>query len=257
MILLHRLTPTLIGLLMLVGFGVLPLVPRTLLPVSLVIGVTLILVTLLFARLGEWKWRTFTFWYLLGAPVCFLASGFGMSLFLESFWPRFFVAACVVGLSWLFGENVFTFLHLPAKYRAYAIEYLSLIMNVLTVFLFAATGFGLILFIQTSVFFLMGICFGLAAFVICGTLWVSKIDHRLALLYGLTGAVLLTELFMALSYLPTGFYANAAWLTLMMYVYVGLMRAHLLEKMSFMVVRRYVLISGILAAFIAATTSWL
>ena len=62
---------------------------------------------------------------------------------------------------------------------------------------------------------------------------------------------------MALSYLPTGFYANAAWLTLMMYVYVGLMRAHLLEKMSFMVVRRYVLISGILAAFIAATTSWL
>lgn len=257
MILLHRLTPTLISLLMVIGFVVLPFVPRTIVPIVLAIGVSTVLTALLFARLGEWKWRTFTFWYLLGAPVCFLLSGFGLSLFLESFWPRFFLAAIVVCLSWLFGENVFTFLHLPAKYRAYAIEHLSLIMNVLTVFLFAATGFGLILFIQTSVFFLMGICFALAAFVICGTLWVSKIDHKKSLLYGLTGAVLLTELFMALSYLPTGFYANAAWLTLMMYIYVGLMRAHLLEKMSFIVVRRYVLISVILATFIAVTTRWL
>lgn len=257
MILLHRLTPVATSLLMAAGFWALLSVPRTTIPIVAVILVTLLLVGLMLARLGEWRYKTFAFWYLLGAPVCFLASGFGLLLFLESSLMRLVVALGVVALSWLFGENVFTFLHLPAKYRAYAIEHLSLIMNVLTVFFFAATGFGLILFVQTSVFVLMGICFALATFVICGTLWVSKIDHKKALSYGLVGAVLLTEGFMALSYLPTGYYAGAAWLTLMMYVFVGLMRAHLLDKMTMVVVRRYVLVSGLLLIIVAATTRWL
>ena len=75
--------------------------------------------------------------------------------------------------------------------------------------------------------------------------------------YALATAVLITELFAAISFLPTGFYTNAAFLTLAVYVLLGLSRADALHKLSKEVLRRYLTLFLVLTTIIALTSQWI
>jgi hypothetical protein len=253
MILVHRITPFFIGLSIALGF-----VMSTVLKWHPAVGFfTAVVATgLLLARLVGGSPRHFQFWYFLGTPLLFVVSSFGVLLFLEQRPEQALLAVVTSLLVFFFAEQLFSYLHTPANYQAYSIEHFSVGLNVLTIFFFSATAFGLRLFLLLPLPMLAA-CFFLAMFyLIFGTLWVSKVEMRHGLAYAGAGAVLATELFSVLAFLPTGFYTNAALLTLFTYLFLGLTRARFLDQLTKPVVRRYLVIGSGLFAAIIGTARW-
>lgn len=256
MILVYRITPFLVALAAFLAFAVAEFAFGTqLAPAALIAGV--IVLGVLFVRLVGMKHvRDFSFWYLVGIPLVFFSSAAGMSLFFETRFDRLFLAAVVAVLLLLFAEHVFHYIHLPVNYLAYGIEHVSLVLNVLTMFFLAATAFGFQVFLHLPLFLTSSAFFAVSAFVIYGTLWVSKVEHMHGWRFALAGAVLTTELFMVVSFLPTGFYTNGALLALFFYVFLGLSRARFTDQLTPVLIRRYVGIGIILLATVLGTARW-
>lgn len=254
MILLYRLTSFAVSLVAALGF--LLMLISSIHP-YLIVVLTSALVALLLARLLQWHIRTFQFWHLLGTPFLFLLSSFGPFFLLESVISKVVLAVCVVGILFLFVEHVFSFTHLPVAYQPFTLEYLTGVLHILSVFFLSVLGFGLSLFLQTPLWMLSLIFFLILVFIVYGTLWVGKVDPHRARPYAFAGAVLMSELFAALSFLPTGFYSNAAFLALGVYVFLGLSRAHALHKLSKEVLRRYLIVFVVLILVITFTSQWI
>src|SRR3989338_6091503 len=222
----------------------------------LVIMLTVLFAGLLLARLLNWQVRTFQFWHFLGTPILFLLSSFGPFFLLENDFSKMALGVLVVIFIFLFVEHVFSFIHLPVAYQAFTLEYLSWLLHILSVFFLSVLGFGLSLFLQTPLWLLSLIFFFILFFIVYGTLWAGKIDPQRAKPYAFAGAVLTTELFASLSFLPTGFYSNAAFLALGVYVFLGLSRAHALHKLSREVLKRYLILFFFLTVIIVVTSQW-
>ncbi len=254
MILLHRITSFGIALVALFSFVLLlegfthPL---------LVVLLCTIFCGLLLARLLNVQVRTFQFWHLFGTPMLFLLSSFGLFFLLESVSIKWVLAGLVTVFLLLFVEHVFNFIHLPSKYQPFTLEYLSQLLHVLSVFFLATLGFGLRLFLHAPLWLLCLAFFLVLTFIMYGTLFASKVDALKARPYALATALLITELFAVISFLPTGFYTNAAFLALGVYVLLGLSRADALHKLSREVLRRYLTIFVFLGAVIALTSQWI
>lgn len=239
MILLHRLTPPAIALVAAAGFaGAIRWdMPLLLVPAWLVVA-------LLFARLCGFSPRSFPFWYFVGTPGLFLLACDGFLLLLEGSGARLALSAVAVVPLLVFGELVFSYVHVPSTYPAYAIEHLSLALNALTAFFLSALMFGLSMLLQLPLWAL-SLAFALAMlFVGYGTLWASKVESGRAFVYALALSALSTELFAVATFLPTGYLTDAALVTVAAYVFLGLVRARFLDKLSGTVARRYA-IAGI------------
>lgn len=253
MILLYRLSSFAVVLFAGLGFFLLsvqwvhPYV--TIVSCALLVGVVL-------GRLLGWHVKTFQFWHLLGTPLLFLLSSFGPFFLLENDFSKLLLAVVVVGLVFFFVEHVFSFIHLPMNYQPFTLEYLSQLLHILSVFSLSILGFGLSLFLHTPLWFLSFLFFLILFFIVYGTLWSGKVDPLRARPYAFAGALLITELFAVLSFLPTGFYTNAAFLSLGVYVFLGLSRAHALHKLSHEVFRRYLSVFIILSLVITLTSQW-
>ncbi|MBI4714192.1 hypothetical protein HY771_03345 [Candidatus Uhrbacteria bacterium] len=254
MILIHRLTPFAIGLIASLGFASLFLIWF---PPLLSLAITIILIALLYARLLHFKVRTFQFWHFLGTPILYLLASFGMIFLFEQ--PTISLALAILSVLFLvlFSEYIFQFTHLTSQYQPYSIEYLTLLLNVLTIFFLSSVAYGVNLLVQTPLWALAPIFFLLSLFILYGTLWVSKVDEARSKPYAIAGSILTTEFFVTLAFLPSGLYTNAALITLFFYLFLGLTRAEVRHKLSKQVALRYLITSAILLILIVASANWL
>jgi len=254
MILLYRITPFLVGIISLLGF--LGLMNAWAHPM-VVIAIALLLGILVFARLIKWQVKTFSFWFFLGTFFLFFAASFSIFLLLEDVWSRWVLIGLYTLLLMLFCEYVFQYTHLPSNYQPFSLEYLTLILNVLSIFLFASLGFAARILLQAPLWILVLLAFALMYFLVYGTLWVSKAETFRSHYYAALGAILLTEFFLALTFLPPGFYTNAAFLTVFSYVFLGLTRAQAIHKLNKEVVLRYGITAITLLILIGLSSQWL
>lgn len=253
MILIHRLTPFAIGLL--ASLGLSSLLLGWLSPLVSVV-LTTFAIALLYARLLHFDVHAFSFWHFMGTPTLYLVSSFGMIFLFEQDSMSLMLSIVSVLFLLLFAEYVFQFTHLPSQYQPFSIEYLSLLLNILTVFFLSSLAYGAHLLIQTPLWLMAPIFFLISLFILYGTLFVSKADGVRARPYALAGSILTTEFFITLAFLPSGLYTNAALITLFFYLFLGLTRASVHHKLSASVVRRYVVTAVILLVVILFSTDW-
>jgi hypothetical protein len=255
MIIFYRIIPFAIATSVALGFGLL-LTVRT--HPFLVMLATVVLTAALFARLVGFEPRTLRFWMLTSTPLVFLLSSFLLLLFLESPWSSALLVILTVLLVFFFAEHVFAFTHLPATYQAYGIEYLSLVLNVCAVFYLSTVGFGARLFYQADapLWQLSLLFFAASFFTVLSTFWASKVDVHRSLSYAIGGALFATELFCAVTYLPTNFLTGGAFVALAVYLFLGLTRAHIMDTLTPRLVKQYAFAGFVFALIIFGTAQW-
>jgi hypothetical protein len=254
-IVLHRISVYLAALGIAVSYGLLlfasPL-NLPIIPVAILLGVSALLV----ARLLRFEVKTPAFWVFFVTLFAFVLASLLFFFFLEGPVLKYATAIYVMFFSWLFLENLFIFYYLPASYQAYALEYVSLVLFISGMYFFvsgafAAQSFLLLPFwLPTLIVFLWTLGSSLAVF------WVSKVDFESSYLYALIGALCLAELYMVQSFLPISYMTNAAVFTVIYYVFLGLARAHVINKLNRTVIRRYSSIGVIFLLLLLLTTSW-
>jgi len=253
MLLVLRTFPFLVGLVMALGAMALFWFPAQ---IIWVIGVALVLLFLLLARLIGWSFNKLDFWLFL-SPAFFLAvAAFFLLLFLEGSGMKILVITLATFLIWLFAENLFAFLHLPRAYQVNALEHLSLVVNVVSIYFFSTALFATRLFLSAPLWLLVPI-FAVVTFVLAvSTFWICKTEKERLLPNALGGTLLATELFVVLTLLPGGFFPNAALLTLFFYLFLGIVRAKLLNKLNKSILKRYLLTVALLTLIIIFTARW-
>lgn len=253
MILLHRLTPLLIALLSAALFGMLIFDPSHL---KLAAALCFLLIHLLFARLLLWEIKRPAFWVFLGTPSLLLLSALMFFVIIESPAGAWVMAVSVtLGLG-LYAENLFAFYHLPSAYQAYSLEFLSLMCYMVSAFFFTGSAFMAQLFLELPFWIPAIVVFVIVLLATVAVFWVSKIGFETGILFAVTGAVLMTEIYVSLSMLPTSFVTHAAAFTVLWYVYLGVSRAQVLEKLTPAVLRRYMLMGLFLLGIIFGTATW-
>lgn len=254
MILLYRITPFLVAIVALLGYAM--FVFRVVHPVA-ALGVSFVCVAFLMARLLRWRVQEFSFWFFLGIACLFFLSSFGMLFLFETLWVSIALALVSTFLLVLFTEFVFLYIHLPSRYQPFSLEHLTSLLNLLSIFFFSSFAFATRLLIQIPLSFLALLFFLLSFFLVFGVLWVTKAESFRSHLYALFGAIILTELFVCITFFPTGFYTNAAFMTIFSYAFFGLTRTEALHKLSREVIKRYVFTSIVLLFIVAVSSKWL
>lgn len=256
MILLHRLTPFVVAAALAGGFAFLIVPPAH---IAWAVALLFVVTPLLLGRLLLFDVRRPAFWVFLGVPLFCVAAAFFFFLFLESVTAKWILATTVVVVNGLYAENLFTFYHLPHAYQAYSLEYLSLVIAVISSFFFASGGYASSMFLQefAPIWVSAIVVFFATLFLTLAMFWVSKVGFETGRRYAFAAAVLMTELYAVLSFLPTSFVTNAAAFATLFYCYLGLMRAHVLERLSAKVVRRYAYSGVGLLLVIFVSAQWL
>ncbi len=253
MILVHRITPLGIALVSIAAFAALIVSPWFgMKALPLAAGV----LALLFGRLLLWEFRRPAFWVFWGTPMLLWCSSMVFFFFLEDGTSKWAVASVVTLAITLYAENCFTFYHLPSAYQAYALENLSLVLYVFSAFFFTSGAFGAQLFLLLPVWIPMLV---VAAAVLVATMavfWVSKIGFDTGKPYALVGAIIMAELYGVLSTLPTSFVTNAAVFSVLLYAFLVLARANVLETLSQKSVVRLLGFVVVLLAIILASARW-
>ncbi len=253
MILFHRLTPFAIAFLSGILYLMLILAPRTLLPLEIL---AFVLIPLLFARLLLFEFRRPAFWVFLCTPMLLLISSIAFFLLLDPGAGEWAIGGIVMVALALYAENIFAFYHLPSTYQAYSLEYLTLIMYVMSAFFFTSFAYMAQLFLELPLWTPAVAVFVAVLFATMAVFWVSKIGFETAIPFAVVGAIIMTELYVTLALLPTSFITNAAVFAVCLSTYFGLVRAQVLEKLTPNVVRRYVGLCFVLLLLILGTATW-
>lgn len=265
MILLHRFTPLLQFLLILGAF----LALWQLSPVALSLGgfsltihpalscLALILAALyLQGRLLLWDYKRPGFWVFFLTPVFFVLSALSFFIILESstaYWTVALLAA--LGFA-LYAENLFAFYHYPVSYQAYALEYLTMALFIVSFFFFTSAAFIGQVFLDMPFVVPAALLFFLVASGISAVFWVSKVSYDVAAPYALAGGVIFAELYLVLSMLPTNYISNAAVFVVGLTAYFGLMRAHVAKKLTERIAWRHALFFFGLLLIVLLTAPW-
>jgi len=253
-ILLHRITPFVISFLSGLGFGLLIWDP---LHTKIAAAVCFVLIPILFGRLILWELRRPAFWVFLGTPSLLLLSALMFFLIIESQTGAWLMGIAVTVALGLYAENLFAFYHLPSSYQAYSLEFLSLMCYMVSAFFFTGSAYMAQLFLELPLWIPAIATFLIVLLATVAVFWVSKIGFETGILFAVTGAIIMTEAYVSLSMLPTSFVTHAAAFTVFWYVYLGISRAHVLEKLTPAVTQRYLAIGVILLALIFGTATWI
>jgi hypothetical protein len=253
MLVLLRVIPFVIGLTVAGGVFVLLTFPHISIWVMLA---TLFLILVLLIRLVGWAPDQAHFWFLTGIPFSMLIAAFSLILFLEEDIQKGVLGIMTAFFLFFFCEHLFTYIHAPGAYQMHAIEHLTSVMSICTLFFLSASLYAFRLFLQPSLWISGLIFFFSAFFLLAASLWACKISTVRMTSYAFVGAFLLTEWFGSMTFLPSGFFPNAALVALLAYVFLGVSRAHFLQKLTPKVLTRYVLFASLLAAAVFGTARW-
>jgi hypothetical protein len=252
-ILLHRLTPFAIFFLSAGAFVMLTLSPFTWgIPALVCFGLVLVL----FARLLVWDVRRTGFWVFLGMPLFILVSSLAFFLLLEHAGAKWMLGGVVTLSLTLFAENLFAFYHLPRAYQAYSLEYLSLMLAVGGLFFTTSATYLAQFFLEAPVWLMAIVIAGITFATCVAVFWVSKMSWEAGRMYAGVGALLLTEVYVACAWLPTGYTTNAAVFAICTAWYLAIMRAHAFQKVHRQLLLRHTLFAGALILFLFFTTPW-
>lgn len=193
----------------------------------------------------------------LGAPVLlFIIASVFFLIFLEQPIYRHFFILFVSLISGLLVQNVYIFVREPHRYQPYALENIAGYINMLTLFLFLAGVYNLILLLSVSVWLLLPIVLVVIFILTLQTLWIQKTPARKGVAYGVALGVGGAQVFLATSFLPATPMVLAIVTTLMYYFFMSVTRDFLTDKIEARSVQRYALFTSVLLVIVIITSAW-
>lgn len=249
---LFRLIPALVGLVILVMFGLIVWQPARL---GFIFGGALLLIAYgLYELLGR-RLRESDFWWSFGLAVFFLASGVGFFLYLESWIGQLMTALMIAALLFLFVEQLYRWFY-SMKIPSYTLGVMVALVELCTVFFLASDFIGFRIFMRAPVWLLTLVFFVTTAmlYLIARSVRGGGRAHLLpAILIGLVFA----ELFWAVLFLPTSFLVGGAMIAIVWYTIAGLMRMVELGMNLRASAPRYVGLASFLLVVVALFARWM
>ncbi|MBU4421594.1 hypothetical protein L6259_02295 [Candidatus Parcubacteria bacterium] len=194
------------------------------------------------------------FWHYLASPLIFIWSGTILLLFFENTYFRHFFVLGLSAYILFYFENFLYYLIASSDESRDSFLRINNLMNVVSVFFLSASFYGIKTFIQLHLWVLSIIFFIFSAGLIYSPLWTLKKKTKIIIPEMLVVALIITELFIAIQFLPIGFYASGALVGVLYYILSGILINYL--KHGKIIYKRYIVVGLILLSLILFTARW-
>jgi len=196
-------------------------------------------------------------WFYLLTPLSFIVSGLLFILFIENFFAKHLLTLAL-SLFWgIFLENIYTYIYRHEKYQINSLENISNYLNLSSVFFLNSSLFGFFIFLNTPLWQLSLISLFASLVLTFQIIWVNKIKPSVALLHLVVICLVLFETFWTVSFLPTAYFVNGLIVTIIFYFLNNIMRLRLTGRLSKMLVRRYIILCGLIMIVLLVTAKWI
>lgn len=196
------------------------------------------------------------FWHFVILPMVFAASSFVFSLFIADN-TIFYVSTVITGfLLYYLIRQYYLYFYFPLKYQPYSLESLAWYIVLFTVFFLFANLFSSYILLRFSLIFLMAVGFLALFLTVYYYFWINKINWRNSRLFVLILTLICLQLFLAISYLPTGFYVNSFIVVLALYMMLGLSKLFINGSLNKKGVVIHVLVGVIALIVVVSTARW-
>lgn len=215
-------------------------------------------VVLLLITIWNFTKKTFNrrFFNFLITPMIFSISSFGLLLFV-SVDLYYHLLVFVSGIMlFLFLEQILNYFYFAVRYQPYTLEYFSFYWNILAIMAFSSCLFGFRILYQYNLYLVASVYLILIFFITKEIFWVNKIEWEKYALFCLTLPIIMFELFVVFSYLPSSYYVNAVILTVVYYMMISLSRLFLQEKLNRRNLLSHIIVGGISILVVLFTAQW-
>jgi hypothetical protein len=213
---------------------------------------TLLLMWYLCKKKFNRRWLQFS-----AAPIIFFLASFWFSMFLSQPWFYHVFAVLVATIFWIYFEQVLLYFYYPLKYFPYTLENFAYYIGLLAFFFLMSGLYGFMILLQVATW-LLALIAALGAFIINFEIfWNQKIEWGKGWLFNLIILLIVVELFIAIGFLPTGYYVNAAILALVYYLLTGLAKSALTGYLTRRTVLTHALIAAGCLLVVLLTAQWI
>lgn len=213
---------------------------------------TLLLMWYLCKKKFNRRWLQFSV-----APVIFFLASFWFAMFLSQPWFYHVFAISVAAIFWMYFEQVLLYFYYPLKYYPYTLENFAYYIGLLAFFFLMSGLYGFMILLQIGTW-LLAILAAVGAFLIgFAIFWNQKIEWRKSWLLNVMISLIVVELFVAFGFLPTGYYVNAAGLSLAYYLMIGLSKSALTGYLTRRIVLTHALIAAGCLLALLLTAKWI
>lgn len=203
-------------------------------------------------------------WHTLFSPSLLVISTASLILFLDTAGMRQLSIMSAALLLALFWENVRRYYWDLKNYHAESLENVSLAINIFIVWFTSSTLFHLLLdptlLSQYASFILPAAAAVMVAVVYTvdyRTIWVQRYDSERVWLLLIAQAMIVSEVFWLLNFLPHSIPVKAFIVALIYYLFISLGRSHLDGTLTQKVLRRYVYLALGFLGLVLLTARWL
>ena len=222
--------------------------------VVLVSGAVLLFALMWYLCKRKINWRLLQFSL---APLIFYVAGFWFAMFLQRTWIYHTFAILGAVVFWMYFEQALLYFHYPLKYFPYTLENFAYYMGLLAFFFLVSGLFGFAILLQLKVWFL-AVLAALGTFIINFEIfWNQKIELRKSRIFNFVITLIVVEFFVALGFLPTGYYVNAAVLSIFYYVLMGLSKSALTGYLTRRSVLMHVFIAAACLLLVLFSAQWI
>ncbi|MDD5043883.1 MAG: hypothetical protein PHD51_04730 [Patescibacteria group bacterium] len=203
------------------------------------------------------RFKNTELWNFFIAPFLVFSGWMFFIIFLEEAWLKHALLIVTLIFIFVFLHSLFLFLHRTLSYRAYSLENVSGYFDLFAAWLWYSSFFGLIIFLglPAGIFLLPVIIIGAA---ICyQNFWINKIAIGGGWLYLIIINLILAEIFLAVSFLPTTFYVNGLILTVGYFILSGVSKDSIAKRLDSRRLTYYFFIGGAALIICLATAKWL
>ncbi|MFA6098563.1 MAG: hypothetical protein WCV50_02215 [Patescibacteria group bacterium] len=221
-----------------------------------IVSINVCIIVLTIWSLTGRKFKSKLFWNFLSTPLFLVAGSQVFFTLIDSIVIQQVFIFLIGILFFLVLKNLFKFLNQDKSYQPYALENLYGYINMVILFLFYASFFGLSLFMNWPSWLFSIVVFVISGFLYMRTLWSYKIEWRKSKFFILLVGVLMSESYFVFSFLPTSFLFNGLFLAIIYYLVMNLSRDFLRNNLNKQNIRTYIIISATLGVFLLATAKW-
>ncbi len=197
-----------------------------------------------------------SFFHFLILPLVFGVASFLFCSFLVDRTTYSTIAILSAVCLFLILRQYYFYFNYPFKYQPYSLESLSLYLCLLAGFFLFSSAFGAFVLMQMNIFLLVAVLFVIVGLMTYQFFWIHKVAWDKSRLFVFCISLLVTELFVAVSYLPTGYYVNGFILTIAYYLMLGFSKHFLANTLTKKRVLVYLLLSVSSVLAILLTAQW-
>lgn len=153
-------------------------------------------------------------------------------------------------------HQYYLYFYIPFRYQPYSLESMSLYISLLSAFFLFSSGFGGLILLQLNVWLLSLGLFLSMSLITYQYFWINKFDVKKNWLFILVIVLVLVEVFVSVSFLPTGYYVNGFASAVAFYVMLGLSKHYLSETFNKKRIYSFLAVGGLCLLVVLISAQW-